>query len=145
MFYGFNVNNLNFLIMNSLMTQGDLKQKDLASKLVCFNVNGVNTFQGLRSRVTICSILLYVCIVWHIKPILWYKPSQTYLWFLTLKFFYNVSMVILIIAPKGIWSLPKWQRLWKLKATKFCKTLRQDGYLLLVLLNVFCLNIALFS
>jgi hypothetical protein len=34
--------------MNSLMTQGDLKHKDLTSKLVCFGVNGVNTFQGFK-------------------------------------------------------------------------------------------------
>jgi hypothetical protein len=34
--------------MNSLMTQEDLKQEDLVSKLVCFSVDGVNTFQGLK-------------------------------------------------------------------------------------------------
>jgi hypothetical protein len=39
--------------MNSLMTQGDLKQEDIASRLVWFNANGVSTFQGLRSEVTI--------------------------------------------------------------------------------------------
>jgi hypothetical protein len=39
-------------IMNSLMTQGDLKKKDLASKLVCFGANGVRTFQGFRLGVT---------------------------------------------------------------------------------------------
>jgi hypothetical protein len=38
--------------MNSLMTQGDLKKEDLASKLVCFGVNGVDTFQGFRLIVT---------------------------------------------------------------------------------------------
>jgi hypothetical protein len=44
MFFGSSVDSLILLIMNSLMTQGDLKQEDLASKLVCFGVDGVNTF-----------------------------------------------------------------------------------------------------
>jgi hypothetical protein len=35
------------------MTQGDLKQEDIASRLAWFDVDGVNTFQGLRSVVTI--------------------------------------------------------------------------------------------
>jgi hypothetical protein len=46
--------------MNSLMTQGNLKQKNLNSKLVCFDVNGVSTFQGLRLGMTLCSIC-YMC------------------------------------------------------------------------------------
>jgi hypothetical protein len=39
-------NSLTLLIMNSLMTQGDLKHEDLTSKLVCLNVDGAKTFQG---------------------------------------------------------------------------------------------------
>jgi hypothetical protein len=48
MFFRSNVNILILLIMNSLMTQGDLKQEDLVSKFVCFSVDGDNTFQGLK-------------------------------------------------------------------------------------------------
>jgi hypothetical protein len=33
--------------------------------------------------------LLPMCIVWHIKPILKYKPFQTYLWFFTWKNIYQ--------------------------------------------------------
>jgi hypothetical protein len=51
--YGSYVDNLTLLITNSLMTQRDLKQEDLASKLVCFGVDGVSTFQGLKSRVIV--------------------------------------------------------------------------------------------
>jgi hypothetical protein len=43
-FFGSSVDSLILLIMNSLMIQGDLKQEDLASKQVCFGVDGVNTF-----------------------------------------------------------------------------------------------------
>jgi hypothetical protein len=53
MLFGFGVDSLNLLNMNFLMTKGDLKQEDLASRLVCFDANGVGTFQGLRSKVTI--------------------------------------------------------------------------------------------
>jgi hypothetical protein len=49
---------------------------------------------------------LLMCIIWQIKPILLYKPFQTYLGFLTLKIYCNAYMVISIITPKGIWSLP---------------------------------------
>ncbi len=52
-FFGFEVDSQILLIMNSLMTQGDLKQKDIALKLVCFGIDGVNTFQGLRSGVSV--------------------------------------------------------------------------------------------
>ncbi len=41
MIYGSYVNSLTLLIMNSLMTQRDLKQEDLTSKLVCLNVDGL--------------------------------------------------------------------------------------------------------
>ncbi len=73
--------------------------------------------------------LLLVCIVWHIEPILQYKQYETYLWFLALKIYCNSSMVIFIIAPKGLWSLPNWHKSQKLKVTKLCGTLRQDGFL----------------
>jgi hypothetical protein len=71
-------------------------------------------------------LLLVPCIVWHIGPIFLYKPFQTYLWFFALKIYYNICMVISIIAPKGIWSLPNYQKSWKRRATKFCETLKQD-------------------
>jgi len=60
--------------------------------------------------------LLLVCIIWHIRPILWYKPFQTYLWFLTLKIYYNVYVVILVIAPKR-----------HLKCTKIVKIMETKG------------------
>ncbi len=40
-------NSLTLLIMNSLMTQRDLKQKDLTSKLVCLNVDGLAPSKAL--------------------------------------------------------------------------------------------------
>lgn len=39
--------------MNSLMTQGNPKQENSVSKLVCFNANAVSTFQILKLGVTI--------------------------------------------------------------------------------------------
>jgi hypothetical protein len=48
MLFGFGVDSLNLLIMIFLMTKGDLKQEELASRLVCFGANGVGTFQCLR-------------------------------------------------------------------------------------------------
>jgi len=47
------VASLILLIMNFLMTQGGLQEEDLTSRLVCFGANGVNTFQGFRSKVII--------------------------------------------------------------------------------------------
>ncbi len=52
-FYEYNVDSLILLIINSSMTQGDLKQEDLALKLVCFGVDEVSNLQGFKSRVTI--------------------------------------------------------------------------------------------
>jgi hypothetical protein len=54
MVFGFGVNSLILLIMNSLMTQlGGLKEEELVSKLVYFGANGVSTFQGFKYRITI--------------------------------------------------------------------------------------------
>jgi hypothetical protein len=39
--------------MNSLMIDGGLKEWELISRLVYLDANGVNTFQGLRFRITI--------------------------------------------------------------------------------------------
>ncbi len=47
MIYGSYANSLTLLIMNSLMTQRDLKQKDLTSKLVCLNVDGLAPSKAL--------------------------------------------------------------------------------------------------
>jgi len=47
------VDNLTLPIMNSLMTQGSLKEEELVTRLVCFGVDGVNTFQGIRSRIIV--------------------------------------------------------------------------------------------
>ncbi len=40
-------------VMNSLMTQGELKEEELASKLVCLGVDRVGAFQGFRLKITI--------------------------------------------------------------------------------------------
>jgi hypothetical protein len=53
MFSRYGANNLTLLIMNYLTIQKDLKQEDIVSKLVCFGVDGVNAFQGLKSKVPI--------------------------------------------------------------------------------------------
>jgi hypothetical protein len=47
MIYGSYANSLTLLIMNFLMTQKDLKQKDLISKLVCLNVDGLAPSKAL--------------------------------------------------------------------------------------------------
>jgi len=39
--------------MNFLMTQGGSQEEDLTSRLVCLGANGVSTFQGFISKVTI--------------------------------------------------------------------------------------------
>ncbi len=83
----------------------------------------LNQEKSSRSNVNMFHLLL-VCIVWHIIPILQYKPFQTYLWFLTLKFCYNVYVIISILSSRCIWSLQNGQGSWKLKATKYCGTLR---------------------
>jgi hypothetical protein len=46
-------NNLTLLIMNSLMTQCGLKEKELATRPVCFGVNWVSTFQGFKFGVIV--------------------------------------------------------------------------------------------
>jgi hypothetical protein len=46
--FGFWVDNQILSIMNSLMTQ-----RDIVLKFVCLCINGVNTFQGLKSKMTI--------------------------------------------------------------------------------------------
>ncbi len=53
MFSGSKTSHLTLLIMNYLMTQDGLKEKELATRLVCFRADRANTFQGLRSRVII--------------------------------------------------------------------------------------------
>ncbi len=47
MIYGSYVNSLTLLNMNSLMTQRDLKQENLISKLVCLNVDGLTPSKAL--------------------------------------------------------------------------------------------------
>jgi hypothetical protein len=43
-------NSLILLIMNSLMTQRNLKQEDLTSKLVCLNVDGLAPSKALNQE-----------------------------------------------------------------------------------------------
>ncbi len=39
--------------MNSLMTQGDLKEEDLASKLMCFNVDRATMLRNKQMSVNV--------------------------------------------------------------------------------------------
>jgi hypothetical protein len=39
--------------MNFLMTQGGLKEEEFISHLGCFGVDGVNIFQGFKSRIIV--------------------------------------------------------------------------------------------
>jgi hypothetical protein len=50
-FFGFATSSLILLIM--IFLQWGLKEGELASKVVCFDVDGVKTFQGLKFKVTI--------------------------------------------------------------------------------------------
>ncbi len=53
-FYGSYVDSLTLLfIMNSLMTQRDLKQEDLASKFVCFDVDGAMMLRSEHMSVNV--------------------------------------------------------------------------------------------
>jgi hypothetical protein len=40
------------VIMNSMMKGGGLSKEKLFKKLLCFGVDGVNVFQGSKTRVT---------------------------------------------------------------------------------------------
>ncbi len=57
-----------------------------------------------------------------------FKP-HTYLQYFTLKHFYNVCMFISAATPKGTWSLPNWQKSWKLRVTKYYEISKLGGYL----------------
>jgi hypothetical protein len=64
--FGSGANILTFLIMNFLMTQRGLKEEEFALKLVYFGVHGVNTFQGLKSRITVqiqCQYVPFIMVV----------------------------------------------------------------------------------
>jgi hypothetical protein len=49
---GSSVNNLTKVIVGYLLNYNSLSEFDLASKLVCFGVDGVTTFQGSKIGVT---------------------------------------------------------------------------------------------
>ncbi len=53
MFSRFKASSLTLLIMNSSMTQSDLKEEEFVARLVCVGVNGVTTLQGIRSRIIV--------------------------------------------------------------------------------------------
>jgi hypothetical protein len=50
MIYESYVNSLTLLIMNSLMTQRDLKQEDLTSKFMCLNVERLAPSKALDQK-----------------------------------------------------------------------------------------------
>jgi hypothetical protein len=106
------VDSLILLIMNSLMTQMGLQEEDLTSRLACFGVD-VGEYlprfqiQNYNSNlVAKCSIYTKFHCHWCIGLIWQYKPSHTYLLYLTLKHFCNVCMLISTTTPKNTWSLP---------------------------------------
>jgi hypothetical protein len=63
---GSRIDSLTLLIMNYLMTPGGLHEEDLASRLVYFGVDGIGTFQGLRSRVIVQIQQQYVLFVTNV-------------------------------------------------------------------------------
>lgn len=95
----FEVDNLTLLIMNFLMTQSGLKKEKLASRLICFGVDGSipskawNLELQFKSNDNMLHLSL-VCMLWLIKEIWWYKPFQTFFWCFTLKVFCNVCMFV---------------------------------------------------
>jgi hypothetical protein len=50
---GAKANGLTELLMSSLSTKGGLNTDTIASKLLCFGVDGVSAFQGKRTRGTV--------------------------------------------------------------------------------------------
>jgi hypothetical protein len=50
---GFIANNLTFLIIQSLVEYGGLSEVNIAKKLICFGVDEVTVFHGVKSGVTI--------------------------------------------------------------------------------------------
>jgi hypothetical protein len=71
---GSSVDNLTKVIVDSLLTYDGLLEFNLPSKLVCFGVDLVTTFQGPKTSVTMqlkknMHLLCWMCIVLHIKPI----------------------------------------------------------------------------
>ncbi len=49
---GSSADNFTKVIVDSLLTYGGLSKSNLASKLVCFGANGVTTFQGSKTGVS---------------------------------------------------------------------------------------------
>ncbi len=69
---GFSVDNLNVVIMEALQSGRGLTLNTITQKLVCFDVDGINTFQGSKSggmeQVISTNYVPYFtgCIVWLI-------------------------------------------------------------------------------
>jgi hypothetical protein len=113
--------------MNSLMTQGELKEEELASKLVCFGVDGVSAFQGFKfglkfkSNVNMFhSSLLFI--VWLIGQIRSIKTFSN----LSLMFHIEGLYAYFSHNPKRHLEFTKLDRSWKV-TTKYCKTSKLDG------------------
>jgi len=49
---GGTADNLTNVIMHALFNEGGLTHEDIADKLFCFSVDGVSTFQDLKTEVT---------------------------------------------------------------------------------------------
>jgi hypothetical protein len=145
-----------FNVVDNELFNDTRKEKHIIWTLVHFDVDEVSTFQSLRSRManqTQCYYVPFVTIVHNMI-------HQTNLTVQTFKIIIIIIIIIFIFASKffcnvymdtssiiliGFWSLPNWQRSWKLNATKFCATSNLNGHLWLVLLNACCLNITLSS
>jgi hypothetical protein len=63
---GLGSDNLTKIIMEALMIGGGLPRNQIAQKLICFGVDSVNVFQGIRIGVTNRSMIVMLPIVWEI-------------------------------------------------------------------------------
>jgi hypothetical protein len=96
--------------MNSLMTQGGLKEKELVTKLICFGVDGVSTFQGLKFGVIVQIQHQYSpfvigvrCIVHWINLVV--QTFSNLLLVFELKVFCGLSMLISTTTLRNTWNL----------------------------------------
>jgi hypothetical protein len=106
---------MTLLIMNFLMTQGDIKNEDLASKLVCFGANGISTFQRFRLGVTFqiqCQYVPFVvgahCMAHQTNFVLQTFSNLPLVFHIEI-FLQCLYVCILVIAPKkfGVYQISK--------------------------------------
>ncbi len=141
---------MTLLIMNSLMTQVDLKQEDLASKLVCFGVNGFNTFQGLRWRVTIQIQRQYDPFVVNVHCMA-HRTNLVVQTFSNPPLVFHIENMLQCLygyfnhSPKRHFKFTKLAKIMKTKSNKILKILKQNEFIWFILLSASCLNTTFFS